>query len=362
MLSKRDPVTAELANMKKKSDTYHLETKRLFQEQSPMNRMLADIRAKNDESFQYRLRILHNVPTFADFHVVMLKSIADSMEVLNYVKGDDIIVQNDVGDAFYVLEHGRVKVMRKGNAYEVAHEIRQLSKGAHFGELSLLSDEPRSATITVISETARALKLSRQTFEETVKSLRTMGIKPKEIDSKTIVEKVPLFKSLSAALKKKIEETMQLMQFPAEHYICKQGSNGTTFYILTSGSLLLHLLPQNLNVLCFPLFSLLFVSLQIHSLICLSILYQVPVESLSTQRITKKKKSTRSIQVGDGRRQKPPPAFTADCHHHPPFDLPLLMLIVTFPLVTRPLVICVHHTNINNKSIPRRPFVCHTLS
>ena len=236
MLSKRDPVTAELANMKKKSDTYYQETKRLFQEQSPMNRMLADIRARNDESFQYRLRILHNVPTFADFNEIMLTSIAESMEVLTYVKDDDIIVQNDVGDAFYVLEMGRVKVMRKGNAYEVAHEIRQLNKGAHFGELSLLSDEPRSATITVVSETARALKLSRQTFEETVKSLRTLGIKPKEIDGKTIVEKVPLFKSLSAAMKKKIVETMQLMQFPSDHYICKQGTSGTTFYILTSGS------------------------------------------------------------------------------------------------------------------------------
>ena len=240
LLSKRDPVTAELANMKKKSDTYQLETQRLFQEQSPMNRLLSEIRAKNDESFQYRLRILHNVPTFAGFSVAMLRSIAESMEVLTYVQGDDIIVQNDIGDAFFVLEQGRVKVMRKGNAYEVAHEIRQLSQGAHFGELSLLSDEPRSATITVISETARALKLSRQTFEDTVKSLRTLGITPKAIDSKTIVEKVPLFKSLSAALKKKIEETMQLMQFPAEHYICKQGTNGTTFYILTSGPFILH--------------------------------------------------------------------------------------------------------------------------
>ena len=190
------------------------------------------------------------------------------MEIVTYVQGEDIIVQNDVGDAFYVIEMGRVKVMRKNNAYEVAHEIRQMTKGAFFGELSLLNEEPRSATVTVVSETARALKLSKTMFDELVKVTPREGTlvgwpihgvqisdtphthshciqsaknpfaagKRKEIAGKDITDKVPIFKSLSAALKRKILETMQTVTFPPGSYICKQGAQGNSFYVLTLGS------------------------------------------------------------------------------------------------------------------------------
>ena len=172
----------------------------------------------------------------AGFSEAVLRTVADNMEVCNYVENDDIIVQNDTGDAFYVLEMGRVKIMRKANAYEDAHEIRRLGKGAHFGELSLLNEEPRSATVTVVSESARALKLSKVAFDEIITKIRTLGgDRKKEVSGKMIVERVPLFKTLSAAMKKKILDTMEVQKFTPGTYICKQGTNGTSFYIITSG-------------------------------------------------------------------------------------------------------------------------------
>ena len=51
-----------------------------------------------------------------------------------------------------------------------------------------------------------------------------------------ITDKVPIFKSLSAALKKKIMETMQTVTFPPGSYICKQGAQGNSFYVMTAGS------------------------------------------------------------------------------------------------------------------------------
>jgi len=172
----------------------------------------------------------------AGFTDAILRTVADNMEVCDYVENDDIIVQNDTGDSFYVLERGRVKIMRRANAYEDAHEIRRLGKGAHFGELSLLNEEPRSATVTVVSETARALKLSKAAFDEIITKLRSLGgDRKKEVSAKAIVERVPMFKTLSAALKKKILDTMEEQKFAPGTYICKQGTNGTSFYIITSG-------------------------------------------------------------------------------------------------------------------------------
>ena len=192
MLPKRDPITAQLQLMRLRGDHAKKEAMRLFH-QSPMRRMQMDVRNRLDESLNYRLGVLRSVnvfgaccmmftamatlPIFSPLHSFLsgsftddlLRRVADNMEIATFVQGEDIFVQNDIGDAFYVIEMGRVKVMRKNNAYEVAHEIRQMGKGSFFGELSLLNEEPRSATITVVSETARALKLSKVMFDELVK-------------------------------------------------------------------------------------------------------------------------------------------------------------------------------------------------
>jgi CRP-like cAMP-binding protein len=128
-------------------------------------------------------------------------------------------------------------LQRKANAYEPAHEIRQLGKGSHFGELSLLNAEPRTATVTVISDKVIALKMSKSKFDEIIASANVfIPGKRGQLVGQDIVDKVPLFKSLSSALKKKIMESMENATFAPETYICRQGAAGSTFYIITSGS------------------------------------------------------------------------------------------------------------------------------
>ena len=72
-----------------------------------------------------------------------LTRVADEFNIENYAPGDQIIRQGDPGDRFYLIRQGKVSV-RKGNP-EVP--IAELAEGDFFGEMALLSGQPRNASV-----------------------------------------------------------------------------------------------------------------------------------------------------------------------------------------------------------------------
>lgn len=72
--------------------------------------------------------------------------IADALDSIAYSDGDVIISQGDVGDAFYIVESGEA-VVSQTDDNGVEHSMQSLKKGDYFGELALLTDKPRKATI-----------------------------------------------------------------------------------------------------------------------------------------------------------------------------------------------------------------------
>lgn len=86
--------------------------------------------------------------------------------------GDIIVRQGDPGDTFYVIVDGKVSVER-GNASSTngRDQLAQLSNGDFFGEMALLSDEPRNATVTAMS-TCTTLNLTRNAFERLIDGSR----------------------------------------------------------------------------------------------------------------------------------------------------------------------------------------------
>ena len=72
-----------------------------------------------------------------------------------FIEGDRIVHEGDPGDLFYLIKEGTVSCTQKGS------EIRRLGRGEFFGEMALLYDSPRTATVTAVSE-VKCVSLGRE--------------------------------------------------------------------------------------------------------------------------------------------------------------------------------------------------------
>jgi CRP-like cAMP-binding protein len=107
--------------------------------------------------------LLRSVSIFAELDAQSAAELERLAQIKEFDAGSVIASQEETGDALYVLVRGRVKVVLYGDSgREIILNVFR-SPGDFFGEMSLLDDEPRSATL-VAAEASRLLVLSRADF------------------------------------------------------------------------------------------------------------------------------------------------------------------------------------------------------
>ncbi|HET7572165.1 MAG TPA: cyclic nucleotide-binding domain-containing protein [Gaiellaceae bacterium] len=86
--------------------------------------------------------VLRKVPLFAELENRELEQIADTLRERRFAAGSAVTEEGSSGVGFFVVEEGEAEV-------EVAGEPRgTIGPGDYFGEIALLTDSPRTATIT----------------------------------------------------------------------------------------------------------------------------------------------------------------------------------------------------------------------
>nr|POF01353.1 camp-dependent protein kinase regulatory subunit [Quercus suber] len=105
-----------------------------------------------DSAFQRRRMyesFLEEVELLASLTTYERSKIADALETTKYPAGSFIIREGDVGDKFYILEAGEAEALKRGS--DAA--LKSYKKGDYFGELALLDDKPRAASVRSVTET-----------------------------------------------------------------------------------------------------------------------------------------------------------------------------------------------------------------
>jgi CRP-like cAMP-binding protein len=88
------------------------------------------------------LDTLAQVPLFSGLGRRELNRIADAMTERTFPAGEVVTTEGELGVGFFVIEEGRARVSMHGD------EVGQLGDGDHFGEIALIAETPRAATIT----------------------------------------------------------------------------------------------------------------------------------------------------------------------------------------------------------------------
>jgi MFS family permease len=103
------------------------------------------------------VELLQQTSIFGPLPYVTLRRLAASLEEHQALEGEAVITQGEPGELVYVIAAGRVRVSRDGGV------IRELGPGDVFGELALMLDVPRTATVTAL-QPVRLRALAREPF------------------------------------------------------------------------------------------------------------------------------------------------------------------------------------------------------
>lgn len=144
--------------------------------------------------------------------------------------GEDIIVQGDIGDVFYLLEDGSVDVyIKKKGADEV--KVHSYKPGDAFGELAIMYNAPRAATCRSSSE-VRLWALDRVSFKVIV----VAAAMQKRETYKNFLAQVPILESLTEMEVLTLADSLAEETYADNDVICKQGEEGNYFYIIKEGT------------------------------------------------------------------------------------------------------------------------------
>jgi NADH dehydrogenase len=93
---------------------------------------------------------------------------SDALVLMRFAAGETIVREGEIASRFYVITAGEVEVLQNEDGAE--RSLRRLGPGRHFGELALLNDSKRTASVRAVTDTT-VLAIARQEFSSLVEHL-----------------------------------------------------------------------------------------------------------------------------------------------------------------------------------------------
>ncbi|KAG0094199.1 hypothetical protein BGZ93_007492 [Podila epicladia] len=157
------------------------------------------------------------------------EDVVNAMAEKRFKRGENVIEQGAVGDFFYVVETGTLDVYVAKNG-RPSEKVFEYGPGGSFGELALMYNGPRAATVTATSDVV-LWALDRITFRRIL--MENTSRKRRMYEA--FLETVPSLVSLEPYERHKVADALESVYFDDGQIVVKQGDQGDNFFIIESG-------------------------------------------------------------------------------------------------------------------------------
>lgn len=180
---------------------------------------------------------LPKIPLFSDLPADAFIELFERCPLRRYGQGERIIEQGSVGDAFYVICGGSVRVVREDDGK--SRQLATLPEGSFFGEMALLSGAPRTASVDSNHEETQLLEISAPVLAHLSLRYPQVAQALKKFMRQRLLANVmntaPLFQPFPKKERKALIERFRARDVKKGDVIIRDGTPSDGLYVLLSG-------------------------------------------------------------------------------------------------------------------------------
>ncbi|MBF0430793.1 MAG: cyclic nucleotide-binding domain-containing protein [Fibrobacteria bacterium] len=218
---------------------------------SPIHRiakLAGDISRQQVPAEEQVVKFLKEIPLFSSLTDDELKLLCKHLRLKKVPAGRNVIIQGEMGDTFYVLVSGKVDIVVEKD-FGHPDIVETLGVGDSFGEIALLEDVPRTATVQTKSAVT-LFELDKKYFNEFV--VASSGGKEKITDlirCGKMLMNTDMFASLSPGQIHSLVRNLKEESFKQEAVVFQQNEDGDRFYIVKEGRVKIERVEEEKTVL-----------------------------------------------------------------------------------------------------------------
>ncbi len=201
-------------------------------------RLANEIGKKKVPAKEQIIQYLQEIPLFSLLNQDELRILCEHLHLRRFTKGRKIIMQGEKGTEFYNVVSGKVAVMIEDSS-GLERTVDVLETGDSFGEIALVDDIPRTATVKALEATT-VLELEKKYFDQFV--LSAVGGKEKITDMirlSHLILDTQIFSHLAPRQASSLVLKLHREVHQADEIIFKQGDEGNRFFIIEKGEVVI---------------------------------------------------------------------------------------------------------------------------
>ena len=167
---------------------------------------------------------------FSNLNPEELEIVLGAMQKCDFQPGTMVINQGDDGDNLYVVETGKLKCTKRFEPTSEPVHLKDYVPGEAFGELALLYNAPRAASIEA-SEPSELWALDRRTFNHIVKD----SAQEKREKYEEFLTQVNILQNMESYEKSKLADAIHEKWYEEGDYVITEGTDGESFFMIMSG-------------------------------------------------------------------------------------------------------------------------------